>query len=91
MKEKSNATLRRAASLRCCTDTAIGRLGRAVACYQRGAITTAELLEEASGGIEMLISIRFRPAPLPSAAPPRSIPKRGNSSQTRSLPLSAVG
>ena len=41
MKEKSNATLRRAASLRCRTDAAIARLGRAVACYQRGAITTA--------------------------------------------------
>ena len=44
MKEKSNATLRRAASLRCRTDAAIARLGKAVACYQRGAITTAELL-----------------------------------------------
>ena len=30
MKEKSNATLRRAASLRCRTDAAIARLGRAV-------------------------------------------------------------
>ena len=48
MKEKSNATLRRAASLRCRTDAAIARLGKAVACCQRGAITTAELLEEAS-------------------------------------------
>ena len=36
MKEKSNATLRRAASLRCRTDAAIARLGKAVACYQRG-------------------------------------------------------
>ena len=36
MKEKSNATLRRAASLRCRTDAAIARLGRAVACYQSG-------------------------------------------------------
>ena len=44
MKEKSNATLRRAASLRCRTDAAIARLGRAIAWYQRGAITTAELL-----------------------------------------------
>ena len=48
MKEKSNATLRRAASLRCRTDAAIARLGRAVACYQRGAITTAELLRAAA-------------------------------------------
>ena len=47
MKEKSNATLRRAASLRCRTDAAIARLGRAVAYYQKGAITTAELLREA--------------------------------------------
>ena len=38
MKEKSNATLRRAASLRCRTDAAIARLGKAVACYQRGAM-----------------------------------------------------
>ena len=52
MKEKSNATLRRAASLRCRTDAAIARLGRAVACYQRGAITTAELLREASAAID---------------------------------------
>ena len=52
MKEKSNATLRRAASLRCRTDAAIARLGRAVACYQRGAITTAELLREASAAAE---------------------------------------
>ena len=51
MKEKSNATLRRAASLRCRTDAAIDRMGRAVACYQRGAITTAELLREASAAI----------------------------------------
>ena len=52
MKEKSNATLRRAASLRCRTDAAIARMGRAVACYQRGAITTAELLREASAAID---------------------------------------
>ena len=52
MKEKSNATLRRAASLRCRTDAAIARLGRAVACYQRGAITTAELLREASAAAD---------------------------------------
>ena len=52
MKEKSNATLRRAASLRCRTDAAIARLGRAVACYQRGAITTAERLREASAAAD---------------------------------------
>ena len=52
MKEKSNATLRRAASLRCRTDAAIARLGKAVACYQRGAITTAELLREASAAAD---------------------------------------
>ena len=52
MKEKSNATLRRAASLRCRTDAAIARLGKAVACCQRGAITTAELLREASAAID---------------------------------------
>ena len=40
MKEKSNATLRRAASLRCRTDAAIARLGKAITCYQKGAITT---------------------------------------------------
>ena len=52
MKEKSNATLRRAASLRYRTDAAITRLGRAVAWYQRGAITTAELLREASAAAD---------------------------------------
>ena len=52
MKEKSNATLRRAASLRCRTDAAIARLGRAIAWYQKGAITTAELLREASAAID---------------------------------------
>ena len=36
MKEKSNATLRRAASLRCRTDAAIERLGRNISCYERG-------------------------------------------------------
>ena len=39
MKEKSNATLRRAASLRCRTDAAIERLGRNISCYERGYIT----------------------------------------------------
>ena len=48
MKEKSNATLRRAASLRCRTDAAIARLGRAISCYERGSISAGELLREAS-------------------------------------------
>ena len=48
MKEKSNATLRRAASLRCRTDAAIERLGRNISCYERGYITAGELLREAS-------------------------------------------
>ena len=52
MKEKSNATLRRAASLRCRTDAAIARLGRAVAYSPKGAITTAELLREASAAAD---------------------------------------
>ena len=52
MKEKSNATLHRAASLRSRTDAAIARLGKAIACYQRGAITTAELLREAGAAID---------------------------------------
>ena len=47
MKEKSNATLRRAASLRCRTDAAIDRLGKAISCYERGSITAGELLREA--------------------------------------------
>ena len=46
MKEKPNALLRRAASLRCRTDAAIARLGKGVAYYQMGAISTAELLQE---------------------------------------------
>ena len=48
MKEKSNATLRRAASLRCRTDAAIDRLGKAISCYERGSISAGELLREAS-------------------------------------------
>ena len=39
MKEKSSATLRRAASLRCRTDAAIERLGRNISYYERGYIT----------------------------------------------------
>ena len=64
MKEKSNATLRRAASLRCRTDAAIARLGRAVACCQRGAITTAELLEEASAAADRAGTLELSAAEL---------------------------
>ena len=64
MKEKSNATLRRAASLRCRTDAAIARLGKAVACYQRGGITTAELLEEASAAADRAGTLELSAAEL---------------------------
>ena len=64
MKEKSNATLRRAASLRCRTDAAIDRMGRAVACYQRGAITTAELLREASAAADRAGTLELSAAEL---------------------------
>ena len=64
MKEKTNATLRRAASLRCRTDAAIARLGRAIACYQRGAITTAELLEEASAAADRAGTLELSAAEL---------------------------
>ena len=64
MKEKSNATLRRAASLRCRTDAAIARLGRAVACYHRGAITTAELLREASDAADRAGNLELSEAEL---------------------------
>ena len=64
MKEKTNATLRRAASLRCRTDAAIARLGKAVACYQRGAITTAELLEEASAAADRAGTLELSAAEL---------------------------
>ena len=64
MKEKSNATLRRAASLRCRTDAAIARLGRAVACYHRGAITTAELLREASAAADRAGTLELSAAEL---------------------------
>ena len=52
MKEKSNATLRRAASLRCRTDAAIDRLGKAISCYERGSISAGELLREASAAAD---------------------------------------
>ena len=65
MKEKSNATLRRAASLRCRTDAAIARLGRAVAYYQKGAITTpAELLREASAAADRVNALELSAAEL---------------------------
>ena len=64
MKEKSNATLRRAASLRCRTDAAIARLGRAVACSHRGAITTAELLREASAAADRAGTLELSAAEL---------------------------
>lgn len=64
MKEKSNATLRRAASLRCRTDAAIARLGRAIACYQRGAITTTELLREASAAADRAGTLELSAAEL---------------------------
>ena len=64
MKEKSNATLRRAASLRCRTDAAIARLGRAIACYQRGTITTAELLREASAAADRAGTLELSAAEL---------------------------
>ena len=52
MKEKSNATLRRAASLRCRTDAAFARLGRAISCYERGSISAGKLLREASAAAD---------------------------------------
>ena len=64
MKEKSNATLRRAASLRCRTDAAIARLGRAVAYYQRGAITAGELLREASDAADRAGNLELSEAEL---------------------------
>ena len=64
MKEKSSATLRRAASLRCRTDAAIARLGRAVACYQRGTITAAELLREASAAADRAGTLELSAAEL---------------------------
>ena len=64
MKEKSNATLRRAASLRCRTDAAIARLGRAVAYYQKGAITTTELLREASAAADRAGTLELSAAEL---------------------------
>ena len=64
MKKKTNATLRRAASLRCRTDAAIARMGRAVACYQRGAIPAAELLREASAAADRAGTLELSAAEL---------------------------
>ena len=64
MKEKSNATLRRAASLRCRTDAAIARLGKGVTCYQMGAISTAELLREASAAADRAGALELNAAEL---------------------------
>ena len=64
MKEKSNATLRRAASLRCRTDAAIARLGRAVACYERGSISAGELLREASDAADRAGALELSAAEL---------------------------
>ena len=64
MKEKSNATLRRAASLRCRTDAAIDRLGRAVSCYERGSISAGELLREASDAADRAGALELSAAEL---------------------------
>ena len=64
MKEKSNATLRRAASLRCRTDAAIARLGRAISCYERGSISAGELLREASAAADRAGTLELSAAEL---------------------------
>ena len=64
MKEKSNATLRRAASLRCRTDAAIDRLGKAISCYERGSISAGELLREASDAADRAGSLELSAAEL---------------------------
>ena len=64
MKEKSNATLRRAASLRCRTDAAIERLGSNISCYERGYITAGELLREASDAAERAGNLELSAAEL---------------------------
>lgn len=64
MKEKSNATLRRAASLRCRTDATIARLGKGVTYYQMGAISTAELLREASAAADRAGALELNAAEL---------------------------
>ena len=64
MKEKSNATLRRAASLRCRTDAAIERLGRNISCYERGDITAGQLLREASAAADRAGTLELSAAEL---------------------------
>ena len=64
MKEKSNATLRRAASLRCRTDAAIDRLGRAISCYERGSISAGEILREASDAADRAGNLELSEAEL---------------------------
>ena len=64
MKEKSNATLRRAASLRCRTDAAIDRLGKAIFCYERGSISAGELLREASAAADRAGTLELSAAEL---------------------------
>ena len=64
MKEKSNATLRRAASLRCRTDAAIDRLGKAIFYYERGSISAGELLREASDAADRAGALELSAAEL---------------------------
>ena len=64
MKEKPNALLRRAASFRCRTDAAIARLGKGVTYYQMGAISTAELLREASAAADRAGALELNAAEL---------------------------
>ena len=64
MQEKSNATLRRAASLRCRTDAAIDRLGKAISCFERGSISAGELLREASDAADRAGNLELSEAEL---------------------------
>ena len=64
MKEKSNAMLRRAASLRCRTDAAIDRLGKAISCFERGSISAGELLREASDAADRAGNLELSEAEL---------------------------
>lgn len=64
MKEKSNAMLRRAASLRCRTDAAIDRLGKAISCFERGNISAGELLREASDAADRAENLELSEAEL---------------------------
>ena len=64
MKEKSNATLRRAASLRCRTDAAIDRLGKAIFYCERGSISAGELLREASAAADRAGTLELSAAEL---------------------------